>query len=183
MAVLSYSGLPSPYAVALLRIGVETALEKTAEVAPPEVSYALAGTLYLSSSGWLLLSVPSPLVRGVFAALRAPGVELPPNNPAGQFEPHITVMTKAEVAQIGADKISERGKQFHYTIGRFVEVDPDGWADVAAAYLLGVFSPELQALRRSYGLSSIPADGAKPFHITCAIRRRGVLGRNETSKV
>lgn len=183
MSVFSYSGLPSPYAVALLRIVGTIALEKTAEVSPPEVSYGLAGTLYLSSTGWLLLSVPNALVQGLFTSLRVPGVELPPSGPDGKLNAHITVMTKSEVARIGADKINERGKQFHYTVGRFVEVDPDGWPDISSAYLLTVFAPELQALRRSYGLSSIPAEGTKPFHVTCAIRRRGVLGRNEKSKV
>lgn len=180
-SLLSFSGLPSPHIVALTLLGER--LVKEAEISAPEVSYDLAGTLYLSSSGWLLLSVPTPLVLSIFAALKAPGLELPPRNAAGRLEPHISVMSKKEVETIGADKITERGKQFHYTIGRFVKVDPDGWSGVSDAYLLTIHSPELQELRRSYGLSSIPGGGEKPFHVTCAIRRRGVLGRNDTAKI
>jgi hypothetical protein len=48
--------------------------------------------------------------------------------------------------------------------------------------MLRVHSPELQELRRSYGLSSLPNDGKFDFHITVAIRRKNVLGRNTVSK-
>jgi hypothetical protein len=41
-------------------------------------NYPLSGRLHLSKSGWLLLSVPNALVRGVFDALTAPGRNYPP---------------------------------------------------------------------------------------------------------
>ena len=149
----------------------------------PRPVYNLAGTLYLSSSGWLLLSVPVALVRGVFAAMNEAGCELPPPRPGGQLEPHISVMTKEEVDLVGGpDKITERGKQFFYTLGGLREVDPDGWSEMSKAYLVLVHSPELQKLRRSYGLSSLPKDGKHQFHVTVAVKRRGVLGRNDVKK-
>ena len=80
-------------------------------------SYPLSGRLYLAKSGWLLLSVPNALVRGVFDALTAPGAELPtagvmnvPNVDAQLVNAHISVLTAAEVAAIGADKINESGR-------------------------------------------------------------------------
>ena len=77
---------------------------------------------------------------------------------------------------------NDRGKSFRYTLGRLVELEPDGWPDMASCFMLRVHSPELQVLRRSYGLSSLPNDGQYQFHITVAVRRRGVLGRNDKGK-
>jgi hypothetical protein len=148
-----------------------------------EVVYNLVGQLHLSPSGWLLLSVPNPLVRGVFAAMHEPGLELPPGPSGGPMNAHITVMRPEELTQIGgADLVTERGKQYHYTLGRLYAVAPTGFQDVAKAYVIRVHSPELQTLRRSYGLSSLPNDGAYDFHITVGVVKRGVLGRNETGK-
>ena len=152
--------------------------------ADSQVEYNLAGTLYLSSSGYLLLSVPNALLHGVFSAMHEPGIELPPPGPGGQLNAHITVCLPDELTLIGgSNKITERGKQFHYTLGRLYSMEPDGYPDVARVYGLRVHSPELQALRRSYGLSGLPRDGEGSFHVTCAIRRKGVLGRNEVAKV
>lgn len=144
--------------------------------------YNLAGTLYLGKKGWVLLSVPNALVRGVFQAMDEPGIELPPG-PDGKLEAHISVMSDTDIESIGgAEKITERGKQFHYSIGRLLSVQPDGWEGVNRVWFLTVHSPDLQALRRSYGLSSLPHDGEYVFHLTCAIRRKGVLGRNDNHK-
>jgi hypothetical protein len=146
------------------------------------VAYNLSGQLYHAATGWLCLSVPNALVHGIFAAMDEPGVELPPG-PDGRLNAHVSVMRPEEVELAGgADKITERGKRFGYSLGRFVEVEPDGWKDVAKAWFVRVHSPELQALRRSYGLSGLPNDGGYDFHITCAVRRRGVLARNEKTK-
>lgn len=147
------------------------------------VSYNLVGTLHMSQTGWLLLSVPNALVIGVFKAMREPGIELPPGPGGGPLNAHISVMRPEEVERVGgADKITERGKQFSYTLGRLVEVAPEKWADVAKVWFIRVHSPELQFLRRSYGLSSLPNNGEHDFHITCAVRRKSVLGRNDSRK-
>jgi len=146
-------------------------------------AYTMAGRLYLSPSGYLLLSVPNALLRGVYAALDVPGIELPPPGPSGVLEAHITVMTPDELARIGgADRVTERGKTHRYTLGRLVEFAPHAWPGVTNVYALLAHSPALQELRRSYGLSSLPAEGEHPFHVTVGIQRRGVLGRNSTAK-
>lgn len=176
--IQAYDGPSVPSLVAHL---AGTKFVKEADA--PRPAYNLAGTLYLSKSGWLLLSVPNPFVRGVFAAMHEPGIELPPSGHANGFEAHITVMSEEELAQVGGpDKITERGKMFTYSLGRLRELEPDGWSDVAKAWVITVHSDDLQALRRSYGLSSLPAEGKHAFHITVAVRRRGVLGRNDTVK-
>ena len=151
-------------------------------------SYPLSGRLYLAKSGWLLLSVPNALVRGVFDALTAPGAELPtagvmnvPNVDAQLVNAHISVLTAAEVASIGADKINERGHMFAYTLGALKEIDVKNVDGVSKVWAIQVSAPGLSALRKSYGLSALPNDD-QPFHITVAVRRKGVLLDNGKSK-
>lgn len=150
--------------------------------ADEEVAYNLVGTLYLASTGWLLLSVPNAMVLGMFKAMDEPGIELPPG-PGGKLNAHISVMRPDELALIGGgDVVKERGKQFAYTLGRLYATDPEGWPKMSRVWYVRVHSPALQELRRSYGLSSLPSDGKYDFHFSVAVRRRGVLGRNDTSK-
>ena len=151
-------------------------------------NYPLAGRLYLAKSGWLLLSVPNALVRGVFDALVEPGTELPtagvfnvPNVEAHIVNAHISVMTAAEVSAIGADKINERGHMFGYTLGGLKEIDVKNVDGVSKVWAIQVSSPALSALRKSYGLSALPNDD-HPFHITVAARRKGVLLDNGKAK-
>ena len=147
------------------------------------VSYLLTGRLYLAKSGWLLLSVPNALVRGVFDALYAPGAQLPtcgslnvPNEKPELLNAHISVMTAAEVEQIGADKITERGHMFGYSLGTLKEVDIKNIAGVTKAWVLSVTSPQINALRKSYGLTTFPND--KPLHITVGVRKRRAATEN-----
>lgn len=180
MGILALTDGPSLLDRALSLAGA--ALVKGAGDATP--AYNLAGTLYLSGTGYVLLSVPNALVRGIYGAMHEPGVELPPGREGAPFSAHITVFRPEELAMIGGpDKITERGKQFFYTLGRLMSVEPEGWPGVDRAYYVTAHSPELQALRRSYGLSGLPNEGKYAFHVTVAVRRRGVLGRTATSKV
>jgi hypothetical protein len=151
-------------------------------------SYPLAGRLYLAKSGWLLLSVPNALVRGVFDALTEPGAELPtagvfnvPNVKGDLVNAHISVMTADEVASIGADKINERGHMFGYTLGGLKEIDVKNVDGVSKVWAIQISSPSLSSLRKSYGLSALPNDD-HPFHITVAARRKGILLDNGKAK-
>jgi hypothetical protein len=149
------------------------------QAAPAETSFGLAGRLFVSSSGWLLLSVPNALARGAYDALQEQGVELPTKDD-GKFNAHISVMRPEELESIGGpDKITERGHTFRYTLGRVKTVEPEGWPEVGRVWLIEVYSPELQTLRKSYGLSPLPKH---PFHITIGIRRRNVLYANDVKK-
>lgn len=137
--------------------------------------YDLAGRLYLSSSGWLLLSVPNAVLHGMFAAIDEEGLEKPGNSA------HISVMNADEVSQIGANKITERGKPFRYQLGPVKVVKPKTWEGVSKVWYVTVYSPELKRLRVSYGLDALP-HGDWDFHITVAIRRSGVLTAGANTK-
>jgi hypothetical protein len=143
----------------------ETA-EKTAGDAVP--TYSLSGKLYLSSNGHLMLSVPNALVRGVFDAMAEPGIELPPSGDAGVLNAHCTVATRSELAAAGVDpaRVSERGHFYRYNLGRLKTVVPTTWEEMSRVWFLEVRSPELEQLRKSYGLSARPNDNKYDFHVT-----------------
>jgi ADP-ribose pyrophosphatase YjhB (NUDIX family) len=158
-----------------------------AKSAAPVASHYLAGRLYMAKSGWLLLSVPNALVRGVFDAMTDAGVELPragvlnvPNVDKELLNAHISVMTAEEAEKIGAGNINERGHSFRYSLGPVKEITPKNIDGVSKIWAIQVSSPDLSALRKSYGLSAFPKD--EPFHITVAVRRAKVLGNNAVSK-
>lgn len=144
-----------------------------------ELSYGLSGKLYLSRSGWLLLSVPNAIGRGAFDALNEPGTEIP----GDPYNAHISVMTPEDILKIGGpDKISERGHEMTYTTGPVRTVVPDGQRDLSRVWFIEVNSPALETLRKSYGLSATPRDGQYAFHITFAVRRKHVLFANPITK-
>lgn len=149
----------------------------------PKVVHALSGELYLSDSGWLLLDVPNSLVRGAYDAINETGVELPINSHNKQLNAHITVMDKDEVAKIGADKINDRGRHFHYTLGPIKVVEnPHGDSSASKVFYIMCKSNELRELRRSYGLSSNPKDNDYDFHITIGVVKKKVLQNSDVSK-
>jgi ribosomal-protein-alanine N-acetyltransferase len=158
--------------------GAAVCLAKAA--ATPTKAHALAGRVYLSGSGWLLLSVPNALVRGAFDALDEPGAELPVNG-EGKLEAHVTLMSPDEVAKVGGPaKISERGHTLRYTLGAVKEVVPAGQPEHARVWYAEVDSPAIRALRKSYGLE--PYRKGYDHHITIAVRKRKVLQDNEVTK-
>jgi hypothetical protein len=150
-------------------------------------NHLLVGRLYVAKSGWLLLSVPNALVRGVYDALSAPGAELPkagllnvPNVDADIVNAHISVMNADEVAKIGPENINERGHMFGYSLGTLKEISPRNIDGISKVWAIQVSSPELSAIRRTYGLSPLLND--HQFHITVAVRRKKVLQDNAVSK-
>ena len=150
-------------------------------------NHALAGRLYVAKSGWLLLSVPNALVRGLYDAMTAPGAELPlagtmnvPNVASDVLNAHISVMTADEVKKIGPENINERGHMIGYSLGQLKEITPRSVSGVSKLWALQVSSPMLSAIRKSYGLQ--PLVNGHPFHITVAVRRKSVLQDNKVRK-
>lgn len=167
------------------RVGVPGVFPAGAAVkvgAAPGPVIALGGRLYASSSGWLLLDVPNALANGLFAALREPGAEPPPGKDGGAYAAHVSVMNADEVKALGGpDAITERGHSFKYQLGPVKACDPAGWPEMSKVWFVSVTSPELSRLRRTYGLPPIPG-GDKPFHLTFAVRRKGVLSAGGPAK-
>jgi GNAT superfamily N-acetyltransferase len=148
----------------------------------PVAAPVLHGRLIVSKSGWALLTVPNALARGLFDAMNEPGIELPPGHEGGPFAAHVSVMDADEVGKIGGPgKLTERGHPFTYQLGPIQSVEPKGWSEMSRAWFVKVISPELKALRKSYGLTPLP-NGDHEFHCTIAVRRKNVLGQGPVSK-
>ena len=173
MSLISVTDQPSPD---FLRIYSEVLdLEKRAAV-------QMAGLLQATKSGHLILGVPTALVRGVFDAMSEPGISMPTSVDGGALRAGIVVMTPSELESVGgASSVSERGKQYPYSLGELVEASARGWPGVSACWHLRVKSPELGKLRRSYGLPT-KVEGDSDFSIVIACRKSGVLSSNATSK-
>ena len=173
-----------PQSVVLHRQVYQLGVKLAADGVP---AYNLAGMFQLShhkDKPWGILSVPNALVRGVFDALHEPGVELPLDS-AGQLNAHISVMSPEDIAMVGGPEAlaNDRGHQFSYNLGRLVRIDdPGGWPEMRSVFALLVHAPQLQALRRSYGLSSLPHGGEYAFHVTVGRVKRAVTGRNDKAK-
>ena len=131
-----------------------------------------------------MIEIPNAFVRGLFSSLHEPGIELPSyKGKALRGHAISPVLRPEEIEQIGgADKITERGKNFRYNLGPIKTVVPAGWDDVSKVWFCTVNSPEVKALRRSYGLSELLNDNKHELHITIAIRRKNVLGNNDVAK-
>jgi len=159
-----------------------TVIELLKEAKTPDKSHAMRGRLILASSGWLLLEVPNSLARGVFDTIREPGIELPTHD-GKPFNAHISVMAPKEIAELGGpEKITERGHEFSYTLGPLREVKEPHDTRLSRVWYVEIESPELKALRRSYGLSATPMGGDYQYHVTVACRRKNVLQTNDVSK-
>jgi len=142
----------------------------------------LSGLLQATSSGYLIVGVPAALVRGVFDALHAPGISLPAAIDGGALRAGIVVMTPDELKSIGGrESVTERGKQYSYQLGDLEETPARDWPGVSTCWHLRIKSPDLGALRRSYGLPS-KLEGDCDFSIVIACRKVGVLTSNAISK-
>ncbi len=139
----------------------------------------MSGLLQATSTGHLIVGVPTSLVRGVFDAMAEPGISLPSSVDGGALRAAIVVMTPGELQSIGGPStVTERGKQYHYNLGSLVEAPARNWPGVSKCWHLKIKSSEMSELRKSYGL---PANSSN-FSIVVACRKVGVLTANSTSK-
>jgi hypothetical protein len=153
----------------------------TKEAGDSLLSYGLAGRLYRSKTGWILLDVPNALIRGCFDALHEIGAELPFND-EGRLNAHISVFSADDMKKIGKDTIDEVGHTFRYTLGQVREVRPNGWGENSKCWFIEIQSPELEKLRKSYGLSAKPKDGDFEFHATFGVRKAKVTQPGQVTK-
>lgn len=135
-----------------------------------------------ASPSYLIVGIPTALVRGIFDAMHEPGISLPAAVDGGALRAGIVVMTPEELKQIGGtEKISERGKAFSYYLDKLKETPAKGWPGVSTCWHMQINSPELGKLRRSYGLPT-KVEGDSEFSIIVAVRKTGVLTANAKSK-
>jgi hypothetical protein len=151
MSLLSVTDLPDYRH--LLLYDVLRDVEKRAEV-------KMTGLLQATSSGYLIVGVPTALVRGVFDAMHEPGISLPSVVDDGALRAGIVVMTPEEVSQLGGpNQIQERGKHFTYHLGNLEEAPAKGWPGVATCWHLRIKSAHQTGGRvRFFDCGGLPED-------------------------
>lgn len=123
------------------------------------------GILKRNKEGFVYLKVDDGYIDQLFPLLRNPSYERPPyfrrfNSPGA----HISVFYVHETKRIG--NIKEIGKRFAFRI-KALAIVPDRTREYI---VLKVASPELEQLRKKYGLA--PFLNGHDFHITIAKKKR-----------
>ena len=151
----------------------------------PSPVYTMAGTLYAGVRDYrpvILLTVPVAIVRGAFDALSEEGIELPSDS--GHVLSGVVVISAEELAALGGVEklVNDRGRSFNYSLGRVVAYDPSSGEapGISRLWAYRVHSPQLQQLRRSHGLPSLPT--GRDLMLPVAVRKRGVLREGSVAK-
>ena len=128
----------------------------------------LKGKLKQTKNGFTYLDINDDIVDGLFSLIDEDGIKKPPYNQKkyNSIGTHISIIKDSEVEENDLE-IKEVGKEYNFTLGEFKSTDPEGWDGVEEVYFIQVHSPELEELRKKYGLSK-KIDGHE-FHITIAI--------------
>lgn len=124
----------------------------------------LYGTLRQTKDGFIYVDVPDGIIEPFRKMIREEGIERPPTK--NNVNAHITVCMDEE-ANEHKIKITEP-KEIAFTIKGFYSVKPDGWKKVKKCWFLVVESPDIENLRKSWGLTK--KDRGHAPHITTAVK-------------
>lgn len=130
------------------------------------------GRLRQSSQGLIYLDIDNQFITSMMPYLRLQGLIRPPYfNLFGKSEgAHIPVIPRREAGFHFLRRVQEFGREFSFEIEGLYSLKPDTWPEVEEVWFFTVNSPELEALRRRYFLTSLP--GGHSFHIAVAIQPR-----------
>lgn len=128
----------------------------------------LRGKVLQTDDGFVFVNVSNDIINGFFSALEEEGAEQPPYRESkySGIGAHISVMDAEEIKDRVLD---EKGKSIRYRVTGVFQVDPDR-GKMERIWALDVDSPDLEEIRRRYGLS--PKLRGHNFHITFAVRNR-----------
>lgn len=135
-----------------------------------------SGKLQIDGLGDLVVDVPSALLRGCFAAVKEPGVEL---SVSPTWRARFVVIRKEDLQSIGGARvISERGKDFDFRVLGSNSA-PANTPGLSRVWYLEIDCPAVEQLRQAYGLSGKPEHG---FRAVFGIRRARLFTDNQTIK-
>lgn len=128
------------------------------------------------ADGYYYIQIDKNLIKGLFNLLDEDNVELPPyfkencdNKISNCIGGHISCISDEEKV---TGKINELGKYFNFTLGDIKSVNPKEWEDMERVWFIEVDIPDMQILRKKYGLPDTYKDSGHSFHITFACRRK-----------
>ena len=121
--------------------------------------------------GFVYLEIPDEIIDGFLKLIATKGVDHPEVvSDKGYVGAHVSVMYPEEYEQAKKKKkrVSEIGDEFDFTLDKMFTTEPEGWDDVRQVYFVSIKSPQLELLRRKYGLSKLL--NGHDFHVTVAVK-------------
>lgn len=130
------------------------------------------GQLKQNKQGFIYLDVGDQFITAMLPYLRTKDLVRPPyfNLFIAPEGAHIPIVSKREADFHFLEEMKEMGKTFSFVIEGLYSCKPDTWPEVEEVWFLKVQSPELEALRQRYFLTSRP--NGHDFHIAIAIKPR-----------
>ena len=168
---------PSDYAKDMTRDYQKEALLKVdsflRKFASDAVDVVFQGEIRQASDGFVFVDIPNAIFSG-FLPLLGSDAEKPPKNERhyDDIGAHITVIKRREIVD-NSISFNDVGKVISYKMKGVQKVEnPDGWEEMEAVWFIPGEAPELESVRKSYGLSPRILD--HDFHITLGVKRRPV---------
>ena len=132
----------------------------------PGKEVKLKGQLEQTKDGFVYVDVPDEIVHGFSAAIDNPDTKKPPywTKSFNKVGAHISVISKDDAKDLD---INEIGTEIEYTLDNMRHLNPAGWDEMSRVYFISVKSPQLESIRKKYGLPA--KDHGHEFHITVAV--------------
>lgn len=131
----------------------------------------LQGVIRQTKDAFLYLSVSSDFVYKLYPLVSSKGMSHPPYfNMRKSVGAHISIIKSAEANFIGIDEFKEVGLRIPFSLRDVNTTNPESWHNMERVWYINVVSPQLEMIRKRYGLSEL-IDGHS-FHITFACRRK-----------
>jgi len=119
-------------------------------------------------NNFIYLDIPNKFLDGIFEMLDEDNAEKEPGSRG--VGSHISVIDSEEYEENKLE-IKELGKEFSFTFGNVVSLNPEGWDEMERVWFLQAMSKELEKLRKSYGLTPL-LNGNHEFHISFATQEK-----------
>ncbi len=132
----------------------------------------LKGILRKTKDNYVYLDISNNVINGLVSLIDYRGVEKPPYDlkSFNSVGAHISVIGTDEYEDNDLEGVKEIGQEFSFTFKDIKSTNPDGWDEMKKVYFVQVKSPELEKLRKKYGLPKL-IDGHE-FHITIGVEKK-----------
>ena len=132
-------------------------------------SVPLKGIIRKTDDGFIYVDISNNVINGLFSLIDEEGIEKPPysDEEYDNIGAHISVMKEDELKE--DEEFSDFGKEITFKLDKFFSVEPKTWDEVERVWCIKVVSPDLEKLRKKYGLAK--KFHGHDFHITVAVKK------------
>lgn len=120
-----------------------------------------------NSGGFVYVDLDDEYIHKLVTFIQKDGFEEPPYFGSAELVgAHISVMYAEEVKKYGVEDIQEYGETIYFVPKTCQVVHPPKWHEIDEVYFIVVEAPELDRIRKKYGLPKKEYD----FHITIGVK-------------